>query len=486
MDESKTAAIGRDHQFYVAISKYLFIHDEYGVVEVRDPIRLDEARTYGLSPLILYGLTVAGLPIRWSTYSALKEPRDLAEVLNEGWSLAPGLKGLPDRLHVSRHLFEAAPSLENLSKFGISLVVADNKEKSLPAAMRATQDAAHSLGWRLQRVSGGNNTLNDLIVAALEDHQRDERYPPWQHKPLAMQAKGRAWSALEPRNMNLDRSMQIDWTSGKWLHSWEATVPPSIERMFHIRADGVGARSLVSSRLYAVMNEGDDSDSNGAFDSADYIDDFRDNRAELLKDMLLNWPNSAADVAKDAGITAKELKWLTSGKKLFDDLPNHSLTDILSIAYDEYVGEYNIQGPCVLIANHGTALERTYITFTHGGDAEPCEVVPSSGPADPSWRYFIVNGCGMRLCVVMAPRGERITGRMGNLLFNFSGVVAIPTDIYHDFVASCGRACRSPSANSPEMEDLEERHETFLRILENHKCDSWKMASIGCKFIYDE
>lgn len=57
----------REHHFYVAIAKFLFHHPEHGIVSVRDPIKIKDAERYGLSPLILYGLTVAGLPIRWMT-----------------------------------------------------------------------------------------------------------------------------------------------------------------------------------------------------------------------------------------------------------------------------------------------------------------------------------------------------------------------------------------------------------------------------------
>lgn len=58
----------REHHFYVAIAKFLFHHPEYGIVSVQDPIKLNDAEKYDLSPLLLYGLTIPGLPIRWMTY----------------------------------------------------------------------------------------------------------------------------------------------------------------------------------------------------------------------------------------------------------------------------------------------------------------------------------------------------------------------------------------------------------------------------------
>ena len=36
---------------------------------MQDPIKIKDAERYGLSPLILYGLTVAGLPIRWMIFT---------------------------------------------------------------------------------------------------------------------------------------------------------------------------------------------------------------------------------------------------------------------------------------------------------------------------------------------------------------------------------------------------------------------------------
>ena len=59
----------REHHFYVAVSKFLFHHVGHGIVSVQDPIKIKDAEQYGLSPLILYGLTVAGLPIRWMSFT---------------------------------------------------------------------------------------------------------------------------------------------------------------------------------------------------------------------------------------------------------------------------------------------------------------------------------------------------------------------------------------------------------------------------------
>ncbi|WP_243885261.1 hypothetical protein [Shewanella algae] len=97
----------REHHFYVAIAKFLFHHPEHGIVSVRDPIKIKDAERYGLSPLLLYGLTVAGLPI----FTPVDQPKAFQDALLEAWNNAEGLRGRPDILRINRHLATASPEL---------------------------------------------------------------------------------------------------------------------------------------------------------------------------------------------------------------------------------------------------------------------------------------------------------------------------------------------------------------------------------------
>lgn len=115
----------RKHHFYVAIAKFLFHHPEHGIVSVRDPIKVKDAERYGLSPLILYGLTVTGLPIRWMTFAPVDQPRAFRDVLLDAWRSAEGLRGRPDILRINRHLATASPGLvEEMARIGVQVEVA--------------------------------------------------------------------------------------------------------------------------------------------------------------------------------------------------------------------------------------------------------------------------------------------------------------------------------------------------------------------------
>lgn len=91
--DQRITPLPREHHFFVSIAKFLFYHPEHGIVSVQDPIQLKDAERYGLNPLILYGLSVAGLPIRWMTFTSIDHPRPFKDILQEAWHHAAGLRG---------------------------------------------------------------------------------------------------------------------------------------------------------------------------------------------------------------------------------------------------------------------------------------------------------------------------------------------------------------------------------------------------------
>ncbi|MDL2313786.1 hypothetical protein LJC36_02270, partial [Desulfovibrio sp. OttesenSCG-928-C14] len=165
----------REHHFYIATSKFLFHHIEHGIVLVQDPIKLKDAKKYGLAPIILYGITVPGLPIRWVTFTSIEQPRGIKDILQEAWRSAEGLRGRPDVLRVSRHLALSCPNLmQDMAKIGVQVAVADAKEKKLPASLRSAQDSSR---WLLMRYGKKAGTLTEafqtLCLCAQYDHSSD-------------------------------------------------------------------------------------------------------------------------------------------------------------------------------------------------------------------------------------------------------------------------------------------------------------------------
>jgi len=164
----------REHHFYVAFAKFIYHHPGHGIVSLQDPIKIKDAERYGLSPLIIYGVTVAGLPIRLMTFTPVDQPRAFRDVLLDAWSNAEGLRGRPDILRVNRHLSKASPELvEEMAKIGVQVKVADAKDKSLPASLRSAQDSSR---WLLRKHDGNDRSLTGSIQALCRYAQYDHNF----------------------------------------------------------------------------------------------------------------------------------------------------------------------------------------------------------------------------------------------------------------------------------------------------------------------
>ncbi|MDN5925579.1 MAG: hypothetical protein L0I29_00715 [Hyphomicrobiales bacterium] len=440
----------REHHFYVSTAKFLFHHPEHGIVAVRDPIRIEDAERYGLSPLILYGLTVAGLPIRWLTFSAINQRMPLSEVLQTAWGSAEGLRGPPDILRLNRNLAQADHALAaDVARIGVQLEVADAKDKSLPASLRSAQDAAR---WLLKRHGADAPSLIEAIDAlcrnAREDHEYSSRHGSRGLSNRDLEDRIERWLALPMRQPGSIAIETVGWNAGPWLSSWESSLPPDRPRYFN-RNGFDGTTWLLSGREPSEDHIEDDASAGEyGYDTA----------AEIAKNLVACWPNPLKKIAAAAGITLRQLQWFVSERAILDRSARSSLECLLGIEYDDALGSHTPAGPYVLVARRPQALEEVYQEISSGGDASPCEIVPVQGAADPSWRYVLINPYGCPPSIVMAPRGEPITERLPGLLMNYEGIRPVSRAFYHDVVSTCARACQTPQANRREIKEFAKRY----------------------------
>lgn len=449
----------REHHFYVATAKFLFHHPEYGIVSVQDPIKLIDAKKYDLSPLLLYGLTVPGLPIRWMTYTPLGQPRALLEILLEAWRNARGLRGLPDILRISRHIAQASPKLgQDLAQMGVRVEVASSKEKSLPASLRSAQDASKWLSRWLPR---GNDkqvlTLNDAVhtLCQIAQHEHGSFLnDPLQNRYGREKDEIKEWLELPVQGPIPTCSTELDWEIGPWLSSWQSSLPPDVPRYFYL-GGMFGEHWLRTGEKSAFdLTEEDEED-----DEDIWEDNFYDNASEIASNLVECWPNSPVEIAKSIGISLRELQWFTKGKASLEQQHRAKLESLLGIKYNEDIGEFEGVGPYVLVARKAKALEKVCDSISHGGNAYLCEIIPCEGIADPSWRYLWVYTYDENAprSIFMAPRGEKITDSLPKLL-HYSDISPVLPDFYKDVVATCARASRTPAANIKEIAAFQKRY----------------------------
>ncbi len=439
----------REHHFYVATAKCAYLHPRRGIVFVRDPIASNAAARYGLSPLILYGLAVPGTAIHFICYSATTSPLSLLGMLQNAWKTAPGLRGCPEILRVSRHLANAAPELAaNLERLGVRMAIADGRDKRFPASLRNGQNLAVEIGWGLYGQARNIDSIDALNnVAMAFHHQRASRDRPyyWSTKN-AVTEHTLNWLALPEMTATAELPAHLDWKIGPWLSAWEANLPPDYPRTIDA-SQGV---------LWLMKEEG-----HGAEEIDDGSTDFAAEKAKLIADC---WPNELLAIAKAVGITAKELRWYLTGKASLDGSTRSKLLSMLGVEYLEEYDDYEARGPSVLIANATRTISAAYNELSGGGDLEfSFEAIPDRGAADPSWRYLVFRSCARLTCVIMIPRGGPVAEALNDRTFiNFEGQKTLPAAIYWDIVAACGRGCADPSANIPQMMEFERRNGEYL------------------------
>lgn len=237
---------------------------------------------------------------------------------------------------------------------------------------------------------------------------------------------------------------KMDWTPGPWLYPQEITIPPNQPRYFHTDS--------VSGRIWLFTGQAHDADEIEADD--DPIDNGLEEVAALARNLIECWPNSPAEIANEVGITLRQLQWFISGRANLTSSPRDRLEELLGIGLNERSGYLTALGPYVLIARKPQALEAVYTEISHGGDANPWELLPSTGAADPSWRYILINTYGAPPSFVMAPRGDRIADRLEDLILNLAGPLSVARPFYQEVVTTCARACRSPKANIASMTEF--------------------------------
>ena len=449
----------REHHFYVATAKHLFLHGEKGIVFVGDPIRLEDAEKLDMKPLLLYGLTVPGTQIEWLTFSLLNEPRSLLSVLLDGWKNATGLRGYPDKLKINRHIAKACPQLQtSLDQVGaISIEVADGKDKKFSASLRVAQQRALEIGW-----STWNSDIKDLKTLneqTLNDHNERIKRRDWGGVPnRVIHERATEWMQLpfNATNASLDYA-KPDWVAGTWLSSWEASLPRNQKTDFHFWLDEEWSNCYWLRRCTEDENE----------DEIDYDKEWDRRCAIKAKIMVDCWPNTPGDIAAAIGITAKQLLWFINGKEALPDNERDDLSELLGIEPSTDYIDYDVIGPCVLIAEGPKKCETAYDELSNGGDIEySVEVLPENGTPDPSWRYVVFAAFRAEPNILMFQRGSTATDRLGNkLLINYQGERTVPAAVYRDVVSTCAKCCTDPLLNRKLTKEFGTRHEQYFKEL---------------------
>lgn len=436
--------VEREHFLNIATAKQVFLHAKHGIVFPVDPLPLAEAGPYGLSPLIVYGLTVPGIPGSHLRFAPLDRPLPIADVLSDIWNGVPMLRGVPDKLRISRALAEADDGfVQTLRSHGVDVTVAGTKDKSHAGALRSCQKDAWELSFWGRKES--LKTVEDLNRFC--GRSRDREYLL---RTPAQRSVAQAWESFDFATPPALPAGRPDWTTGSWLNTWELNVARGIPRSFVLKE-----RLLRS----VAAAPGEDED------ETDELDEYA---FKTLVSLIHCWPGGHKAVASAIGVTVKDLQWMISRKSTLPSAAMTKLFALVGMGIDDRNGYLEAEGPCVLIAETPAHAITAYDSLDHGGDLIfSIDAVPDKGTPDPSWHYLCYMSYDYGLNVLMIPRGSKLTAAMARNFLNFNGTQTIPAAVYRDVVSTCSAICRDPISNIDAMVDLSSRHADFFESIEN-------------------
>ncbi|MFG1270844.1 hypothetical protein V5F40_23110 [Xanthobacter sp. DSM 14520] len=435
----------REHHLVIAMAKHVFTHADHGLVFVREAASREDMAAYDLTPLLLYGLSVPGTPLRWVMLAPLDRPASIVSVLNEAWRRAAGLRGRPDVLKVGRHVAaSAAPLPEILAASEVRLVIADRGDKEFSASVRRCQEDAMWISLPRRWITP-NTTLDQLNRCITDSHNQSFRSPP--SRP---NAKLDWWRSLSHRSVDLREIDGIEWRAGVWLHAWEKGVAPAGRRYFH--TDTIdGAVWLLAT---PPILDGDE------FQETMSQDHETDDLPEIARALVRCWPTPLGELSRCIGSTARALEWFLDRKAALDHQQRNRLCEFLGLEPDPDFRTYDSRAPCVLIARKANAAKEAYELLSHGGDLVlSIEVLPVSGLPDPSRRYVVFQAYGAPLNIMLVARGSVVDAKLTDGLFiNFQGAKLIPSALYRDIVRTCAKSCEDSRSNISGMKRLNDRH----------------------------
>ena len=449
--------IVREHNFTLATARHVFLHPSRGVIFTADALPLAEAEKVGFLPLIMYGVSLPGLPATAVRFVRLDVPRRIIDVLTEFWNCLPELRGKPDRLRISRSCAAADQGfIEVLQGAGITVEIAASNDKSHAAVLRNGRKDARQLQFYLPK------SLDELHkIADKAFSYRCQHFSRVGQRQLAEH-----WKELPFVEPKVDVSDNLDWTQGDWLSAWQMNVPANIPRYWDASNDPKLKNWLFSGDADEAMADPNSGDI-PAKEPTEYFDSTASNE---VSSMIHCWPGGKKAIADSIKVTVKEINWMIAGRQALPPGKFDRLLDILGFQVrHEY---YEPSKACILIAEMGKHAREAYLALTHGGDlALSIDAVPDRGVPDPSWQYLTFAAHGSQPSVIMVPRGDRVSTQMPDYFMNYAGRQTIPEKVYRDIVATCAAVGRKPAQNIALTKGLYLRHsDTFDELMQSSRC----------------
>lgn len=372
--------------------------DESGYVEEFNSDVVSHADV-GLAPILVYSVVAPAYSVFARKLVDPRDPLSISAFLAWAWSLQSALS-MPNRLEVKQRLIEADRGyLEWLDACEITIST-PSSVKSLTAFERVSLDVRFAVQWRdVQRkdqsrsLEMANHAIREYDVFCASQAQRYSMD----------QITYEAWQGRDRRYFN-----------GTCLNDdWEMRVIPEVatERAPEMGMPGVGDLVPV---LSTCLNE--------------------------LVDM---WPGGRKPLFKQLGITQKEFKLWTQGRRDLTQSVRSRLFHKLNFIHDPQAEEWELGGGYLLVASKPRATSKVYDDLAHGGDHRfSVELLGPQGEM-ASHRFLIFQSWSGDANIILFKRGGPEEKCLtGSRLINFGGAVYSTPEVWasvNEVVETCDR-----------------------------------------------
>jgi hypothetical protein len=445
------------HYFTIQACNKVFWHESYGIL--RSVERLTSTDKHGLTPLLVFGAYVEGVPLFSNQYTLQNKPSSITTFLTNFWSVeysSPELKhlsGIPNVLVVDKRLHKVlGPEFFAwLEALNIYYEWSNGKDKAFAAKVRRCQEYPHL--WE----DGDDEDIGALSLNTLNNNILKGNYN---------------WATITDKH---HREF-----SHRLLHRQVSLYDSPVETEIAFDAE--------SDKLFVISNSDVDCESlnivtpKGQYSYLEVtssLGEYQEKQQRLVLNIASPFvkchPVGPTEISKKMGVPLPQLQKFLSGKQFLSTSQFTLLLDAIDIEMSERYEGYEMNASwsihwCQKVSRK--CVIELYNERSDGGDLYYShEILPDGLGADPSFRMLLTITCSYKYSLLIFERGSlpaQVLDHGGEMLCNFKGPAYVDVKLYNNFLKLSLQSRTSFDKYQESLDKLQKLESAF-----EHAFDTW-------------
>lgn len=439
--------------FTIQLSKTVFMHADYGYLACHD--RLSNPTKFGLQQVLVYAVCLDKFKLSHAHFANTDTPLSAQAFLSHFWgeTLSPEefahLSGPPDVLVIDKRLNGVlTPSFFDwLRKVGVCFEWSDGKNKAFTSKIRRFQDCPAIFCF------DESKELNPFSIEDLNSVCMNHKFLTFHSASSAEKQLAAEYNSNDKRQKigfdSPDCSIDFDPNSSSLL------VPSPND----VECSNLELSSTETPFHYIRVSSG----------LTEFAESQQDSFKCACSAILTSHPLGIGNIAKELGISAKELKSFAADKGYIDNSVFQNLLTLLGLTWVEgdSVDYFALKERWTIHRVLGISKDRfeaIYDERSCGGDLRFAgELLPMKGIADPSFRLVLTITHDEKYTLYMIDRASQISVGLNERSFiNYDGERVVSVKLYTKllkFVATNYTMLKSLTAAKNQLQNMERQIE---------------------------